>query len=182
MANPEQSSEKSMAASAVTGVGNNPFVAPSRRSEAQRAESIQAVAELTERAREIARDASTALVSAFKDVVADPATAGELSVESTRDLVQYLQRRGQITADDAERLIRSAESMVQRRPARSAKPSKDVKPARAATPAKSVKAVVAKSARPKAPAAKPARSATTARPKPAAKKPSATAKHKKARR
>lgn len=166
MANPEHSSEHTMATPAVTGSVPSPFVAPPRRSEAQRAEASQALAELTERARDIAQRASSALVAAFKDVVADPATAGELSVESTRDLVQYLQRRGQLTPEDAERLIRSAEAVAQRRPAHAAKPVKPtVKTAPAKAPAKSA-------AKKSAPTGKA----------PAARKPAAAKKQTKGRR
>ena len=162
MAHPEHSSENTVTAPAGTGSASA-LAAPPRRSEAQRAEHSRALAELTERAREIAARASTAIVAAFKDVAADPAVAAELSVESTRDLAQYLQRRGQLTTEDAERLIRSAESAAQRRPGKSAKPPASKPP-------------TSKPAASKSATAKPANTATKATAKPAAKKPTAARK------
>lgn len=76
----------------------------------------EAIAELTERARAISRDASTKVTSAFRDMISAGAGIAGFAVESAKDLVQYMVRRGQMTADEAERLIKEAEAAHLKRP------------------------------------------------------------------
>jgi hypothetical protein len=144
-----------------------------RRSEAQQAEARDSLAELLERSRAIARQASSTLVSAFKDAMADPAVAGGFAVESARDLVQYLLRRGELTPGDADRLLKAAEGAAQKTSVKRVAPAKPA-PAKPA-PAKlaSAKSAPAK-ASPLKSATKPAAAARKAAP--AAKKPEAPAK------
>lgn len=74
------------------------------------------MAELTERARVISQDASTKVTSAMRDMIGAAAGIAGFAVESARDLVQYMVRRGQMTADEAEKLIREAEAVHAKRP------------------------------------------------------------------
>src|SRR5690348_14747903 len=65
--------------------------------------------ELAERAQLIGEEAGTKVASAMRDVIGAAAGLAGFAVESVRDLVQYLVRRGQMTQDEADRLIREAE-------------------------------------------------------------------------
>jgi hypothetical protein len=147
------------------------------------------------RAHEISLEAGSKMAAAMKDVINAAAGLTGFAVESARDLVQYMVRRGQMTQDEADKLIREAEEAHGKRnpgyvPAKRADASaagapkpvvKPVerpveKPAVVATPAPAVVA-----AAPKAPAA-PAPAAKAAAPKaaPAAKKAAPAAAAKKA--
>jgi len=161
---------------------------PQRRGEAGHAESRDSLNELLERSRAIARQAATTLVTAFKEVMADPAVAGGFAVESARDLVQYLLRRGELSPADAERLLKVAESSAQRSPAKRVAPAKPVPakpiPAKPA-PTKPVaaKPVAAKpvatkpvATKPVAVKAGPAKPAVKASPAKRAAKPAAAAR------
>ena len=68
-----------------------------------------AMAEMAERAQLISQEAGTKIAAAMKDVIGAAAGIAGFAVESARDLVQYMLRRGQITQDEAEKLIRQAE-------------------------------------------------------------------------
>jgi polyhydroxyalkanoate synthesis regulator phasin len=78
-----------------------------------------AMAEMAERAQQISQEAGTKIAAAMKDVIGAAAGIAGFAVESARDLVQYMVRRGQITQDEAEKLIRQAEDAHSRQ-ARSA--------------------------------------------------------------
>lgn len=65
--------------------------------------------EMAERAQAISQEAGTKIAAAMKDVISTAAGIAGFAVESARDLVQYMVRRGQITQDEAEKLIRQAE-------------------------------------------------------------------------
>ena len=68
-----------------------------------------AMTEMAERAQLISQEAGTKIAAAMKDVIGAAAGIAGFAVESARDLVQFMVRRGQITQDEAERLIRQAE-------------------------------------------------------------------------
>jgi polyhydroxyalkanoate synthesis regulator phasin len=74
------------------------------------------MAELTERARLISQDASAKVTMAMRDMVGAAAGIAGFAVESARDLVQYMVRRGQMTKDEADKLIREAEVAYAKRP------------------------------------------------------------------
>ena len=76
-----------------------------------------AMAELAERAQLISQEAGTKIAAAMKDVISAAAGIAGFAVESARDLVQYMVRRGQMTQDEADRLIREAEEAHGRKPA-----------------------------------------------------------------
>ncbi|HEX5438489.1 MAG TPA: putative porin [Gemmatimonadaceae bacterium] len=67
------------------------------------------VAEMAARAQEISQEAGSRIGKAMKDVIGAAAGFAGFAVESARDLVQYMVRRGQMTQEEADRLIRDAE-------------------------------------------------------------------------
>jgi len=80
------------------------------------AESDDQMLELTERARVISQEASTKVTSAMREMIGAAAGIAGFAVESARDLVQYMVRRGQMTQDEADKLIREAEASHMKRP------------------------------------------------------------------
>lgn len=143
--------------------------APSPRSTLQRGPEVRdAMAEMAERAQAISQEAGTKIASAMRDVIDTAAGIAGFAVESVRDLVQYMVRRGQMTQDEADRLIREAEEARGKRAAKGE--------AKAAAPkAESKTAAAAGSTKEPAPRAAP-KAAKKAAAKPAAaseKKPTA---------
>jgi polyhydroxyalkanoate synthesis regulator phasin len=146
------------------------------------------VAEMAAKAQEISQEAGSKVAAAMKDVINAAAGIAGFAVESARDLVQYMVRRGQMTQEEADKLLREAEEAhvrrgghapppppkriepeVRRPEAVSPRPVVSVAPpARPATA--SVAAVAAKPAKPvaktvaKAPAKKAAASRASSRP------------------
>jgi hypothetical protein len=119
------------------------------------------VAELAARAHEISLEAGSKMSGALRDVIGAAAGLTAFAVESARDLVQYMVRRGQMTQEEADKLIREAEEASSKR-GKTVKADSSRKPgpdARAKAPAKA-----------KAPAAQSKKPAAR---KPAAKKPAA---------
>jgi polyhydroxyalkanoate synthesis regulator phasin len=76
-----------------------------------------AIAELTERAQEISLEAGSKVSTAMKDVISAAAGIAGFAVESARDLVQFMVRRGQMTSDEGDKLLREAEVAHNKRPA-----------------------------------------------------------------
>src|SRR3954462_15199716 len=76
-----------------------------------------AIAELTERAQEISLEAGSKVAIAMKDVVSAAAGIAGFAVESARDLVPFMVRRGQMTPEEADKLMREAEVAHNKRPA-----------------------------------------------------------------
>jgi polyhydroxyalkanoate synthesis regulator phasin len=74
-----------------------------------------AIAELAERAQVISQEAGTKVSSAMKDVISAAAGIAGFAIESARDLVQYMVRRGQMTPEEGEKLIRDAEAAHDKR-------------------------------------------------------------------
>jgi len=79
------------------------------------AEVRDAMAEMAERAQLISQEAGTKIAAAMKDVIAAAAGITGFAVESARDLVQYMVRRGQMTQDEADKLVKEAEEAQRRR-------------------------------------------------------------------
>jgi polyhydroxyalkanoate synthesis regulator phasin len=99
------------------------------------------VAEMAAKAHEISLEAGSKMAAAMKDVVNAAAGLTGFVLESARDLVQYMVRRGQMTQEEADKLIKQAEEAQGGRPAVAPKASA------AATPApKAAAPVVAKAA------------------------------------
>lgn len=92
-----------------------------RRSSGSKGDSRDTVAELSARANEISADANSRMAGAIRDVINSAAGVAGFAVESARDLVQFMVRRGQMTPAEAERLLREAEAAnARRQPARAA--------------------------------------------------------------
>jgi len=75
------------------------------------------VAEMAERAQLISQEAGSKIAAAMKDVISAAAGIAGFAIESARDLVQYMVKRGQMTPEEAEKLIREAEAAHEKRPA-----------------------------------------------------------------
>jgi hypothetical protein len=87
-----------------------PTPTPPRRSPGHRGQDVRdTVAEMAARAHEISLEAGSKMAAAMKDVINAAAGLTGFAVESARDLVQYMVRRGQMTQDEADKLIREAE-------------------------------------------------------------------------
>lgn len=76
-----------------------------------------AVAEMAERAQLISQEAGSKVAAAMKDVISAAAGIAGFAIESARDLVQYMVKRGQMTPEEAEKLIREAEAAHEKRSA-----------------------------------------------------------------
>jgi polyhydroxyalkanoate synthesis regulator phasin len=150
---------------------------PPRRSPGHRGADVKdTVAEMAAKAHEISLEAGSKMAAAMKDVVGAAAGLTGLVLESARDLLQYMVRRGQMTQDEADKLMREVEaSHAKRKPftppasaAAKTTPRADV--SHSAPTAKHVSAPIrhAKPAAKHAPARKPAAKKPTM--KPAAKK------------
>jgi len=61
------------------------------------------------RAQEISQEAGSKVAAAMKDVIGAAAGLAGFAIESARDLVQYMVRRGQMTQEEADKLMREAE-------------------------------------------------------------------------
>ena len=68
------------------------------------------------RAQEISQEAGSKMAAAMKDVVSAAAGITGFAVESARDLVQFMVRRGQMTQEEADKLMREAEGANAKRP------------------------------------------------------------------
>ena len=177
-------------------------VAPKRSPGHRGADVRDTVAEMAAKAQEISLEAGSKMAAAMKDVISAAAGLSGFAIESARDLVQFMVRRGQMTQDEADKLIREAEEADgKRKPHPVPPPSKVPKPPPppilkvdpvpssfvATTMAKVVprtepartSAPVAVAAPKKAPAKAPAKKKAPARPAPKAKAPAKSAAKKK---
>ena len=137
-------------------------VTPPKRSPGHRGQDVRdTMAEMAAKAHEISLEAGSKMAAAMKDVIGAAAGLRAFSIESARDLVQYMVRRSQMAQDEADKLIAEAEAAWLKKN----KGKLPAKPAEVA-PTKAAAKPAAKSAA--KPAAKPA---TKPAAKPAAKKP-----------
>ncbi len=135
-----------------------------------------AVAEMAQRAQEISIEAGSKMTGALRDVIHAAAGLSNFALESARDLTSFFVKRGQMTQDDADKLLREAEEAAGKKKPVAAKPAPAPAPAK---PAATKPAAPAPKAAPKAPAkAAPAKPAAKAPAKPAAKAPAKSAKKK----
>ncbi|MGH7679770.1 MAG: hypothetical protein ACRENU_14975 [Gemmatimonadaceae bacterium] len=98
------------------GVNSAP-PAPKRGPGHRAVDARDAIAELTERAQEISLEAGSKVSTAMKDVISAAAGIAGFAVESARDLVQFMVRRGQMTPEEGDKLLREAEVAHSKRPA-----------------------------------------------------------------
>jgi hypothetical protein len=135
------------------------------------------VAEMAARAHEISLEAGSKMAAAMKDVINAAAGLTGFAVESARDLVQYMVRRGQMTQDEADKLIREAEEAHGKRHPGAASASAKAPAAPADHAPRSVAKPAAKPitthAAPAAPPPAPAKAAASAPAKAVAAKPAA---------
>ena len=97
---------KPAAADATTGA----VTPPVRRHPGHRGADVRdTVAEMAAKAQEISMEAGSKMAAAMKDVINAAAGLTSFAIESSRDLVQYMVRRGQMTQEEADKLIREAE-------------------------------------------------------------------------
>ena len=161
------------------GTATVPPVIPPRRSPGHRGADVKdTVAEMAAKAHEISLEAGSKMAAAMKDVVGAAAGLTGLVLESARDLLQYMVRRGQMTQEEADKLMREVEASHAKRKPFTPPPSSAAKtaPKVEATHAPVVQrhhapAPIKHAAKPAAkhaPAKKPAAKKTTM--KPAAKK------------
>src|SRR5512132_3709546 len=89
---------------------------PPKRSPGHRGADVKdTVAEMAAKAHEISLEAGSKMAAAMKDVIGAAAGLTGFVVESARDLLQYMVRRGQMTQDEADKLIREAEEAYNKR-------------------------------------------------------------------
>ncbi|MBV6521736.1 MAG: hypothetical protein MNPFHGCM_01880 [Gemmatimonadaceae bacterium] len=90
---------------------------PPRRGPGHRGQDMRdTLAEMAAKAHEISLEAGSKMASAMKDVIGAAAGYSAFAIESARDLVQYMVRRGQMTQDEADKLIREAEAAHAKNP------------------------------------------------------------------
>jgi polyhydroxyalkanoate synthesis regulator phasin len=81
-----------------------------RRGPGHRGQDVRdTVAEMAARAQEISLEAGSKMSAAMKDIIGAAAGLSDFVIESARDLVQYMVRRGQMTQDEADKLILEVE-------------------------------------------------------------------------
>ena len=98
---------------------------PPRRSPGHRGADVKdTVAEMAAKAHEISLEAGSKMAAAMKDVVNAAAGLSGFVIESARDLVQFMVRRGQMTQDEADKLLRNVEEHQPKRKAAPPAPAK----------------------------------------------------------
>ncbi len=98
----------------VLGPDGNPI--PPKRSPGHRGADVKdTVAEMAAKAHEISLEAGSKMAAAMKDVVGAAAGLTGLVLESARDLLQYMVRRGQMTQEEADKLMREVEASHSKR-------------------------------------------------------------------
>src|SRR6266567_5084935 len=132
-----------------------PLVPPKRSPGHRGADVKDTVAEMAAKAHEISLEAGSKMAAAMKDVINAAAGLTGFVIESARDLVQYMVRRGQMTQEEADKLIREVEAAMPKK-----------KPVAASHAA-------AKSAAPHKPSHAPTHAGAKPHSTPAAKKPAA---------
>src|SRR5256885_8364513 len=101
------------------GVATPTVPPPPKRSPGHRGADVKdTVAEMAARAQEISLEAGSKMAAAMKDVIGAAAGLTGFVLESARDLLQYMVRRGQMTQEEADKLMREVEaSHAKRKPA-----------------------------------------------------------------
>src|SRR5438067_2009345 len=89
-----------------------PLIPPKRSPGHRGADVKDTVAEMAAKAHEISLEAGSKMAAAMKDVINAAAGLSGFVIESARDLVQYMVRRGQMTQEEADKLIREVEAAL----------------------------------------------------------------------
>src|SRR5256886_14500321 len=95
---------------AVPGAPVTPPIPPKRSPGHRGADVKDTVAEMAAKAHEISLEAGSKMAAAMKDVIGAAAGLTGLVVESARDLLQYMVRRGQMTQEEADKLMREVDA------------------------------------------------------------------------
>jgi len=74
------------------------------------------MAEMAAKAHEISLEAGSKMASAMRDVVGAAAGISAFAIESARDLVNYMVRRGQMSQEEATKLLKEVEEAHAKRP------------------------------------------------------------------
>lgn len=84
--------------------------APRRGPGHRAADARDTAAEMAQRAHEISLEAGSRMAGAMRDVVGAAAGLGPFVIESVRELISYMVRRGQMNQDEADALVQQAEA------------------------------------------------------------------------
>jgi hypothetical protein len=97
--------------------GGAPVTPPApRRGPGHRGADVRdTVAEMTEKAQQLSLEAGSKVAAAMKEVIHAAAGLTGFAMESARDLVQYMVRRGQMRPEEAEKLLREVEEAQSKR-------------------------------------------------------------------
>ena len=108
-----------------TGTSTPTVPPPPKRSPGHRGADVKdTVAEMAAKAQEISMEAGSKMAAAMKDVIGAAAGLTGFVIESARDLLQYMVRRGQMTQEEADKLMREVEaSHAKRKPTTPPAPS-----------------------------------------------------------
>ena len=88
-----------------------PASPPPRRGPGHRgADASDTAAEMARRAHEISLEAGSRMSGAMREVIRAAAGLSAFAIESSRELIHYMVRRGQMNADEADSLIAEAEA------------------------------------------------------------------------
>lgn len=148
---------------------------PPKRSPGHRGQDVRdTVAEMAAKAHEISLEAGSKMAAAMKDVIGAAAGMNAFSLESARDLIQFMVRRSQMTQEEADKLLAEAEAVwLKKHKGKLPAPRGIATAGKQPASAKPAAAPAAKAPAAKAPAAAPAAKKAAA---PAAKKAPAAAK------
>lgn len=87
-----------------------PAPTPPRRGPGHRGQDVRdTMAEMAAKAHEISLEAGSRMAGTMREVVGAAAGLTPFAIESARDLVQYMVRRGQMSQDEADKLMREVE-------------------------------------------------------------------------
>src|SRR3954466_647566 len=100
---------------AAVGAVTPPAIPPKRSPGHRGADVKDTVAEMAAKAHEISLEAGSKMATAMKDVVGAAAGLTGFVLESARDLLQYMVRRGQMTQEEADKLMREVEASHSKR-------------------------------------------------------------------
>ena len=84
--------------------------APRRGPGHRAADARDTAAEMAQRAHEISLEAGSKMAGAMREVIGAAAGFSPFAIESARDLINYMVRRGQMGQEEAEVLIQQAEA------------------------------------------------------------------------
>ena len=117
-------------AAAVAGTASPTVPPPPKRSPGHRGADVKdTVAEMAAKAQEISMEAGSKMAAAMKDVIGAAAGLTGFVLESARDLLQYMVRRGQMTQEEADKLMREVEaSHAKRKPTTAPAPTSVLRP------------------------------------------------------